>query len=287
MEILMFVDAAGIHLGPFYLHFYGVILLCGALAGAYLASRETQRRGIDPNHVWDALMWVLISGIIGARLYHVFTPPPSMIAAGLTTAAYFADPIKILEVWNGGLGIPGGIGGGLLGLWLYTRRAKLDFLTWTDIVAPGLALGQAIGRWGNFVNQELYGKPTNLPWGIYIEPAHRVPGYAQFDRFHPTFLYESLLDGLVCLTLLWAARRFGQQLKPGSVFLLYLVLYPVVRFCMELLRLDSSGLGDININQTLAMIVALTSAAVLFLRQRRANQPPPNATSDQKIAKLG
>jgi phosphatidylglycerol:prolipoprotein diacylglycerol transferase len=273
----MSIDASGIHFGPLYLHFYGILLLTGVLAGAYLASRETQRRGINPNHVWDSLMWVLVCGIVGARLYHVFTPPPSMIAAGLTTAAYFADPIKILEVWNGGLGIPGAIVGGLLGLWLYTRRAKLDFLQWTDIVAPGLALGQAIGRWGNYVNQELYGKPTNLPWGIYIDLAHRVPGYIQYDRFHPTFLYESILDGLVCLTLLWVAHRFGQQLKPGSVFLLYLVLYPAARFCMELLRLDSSGLGDININQTLAVIVGLISAALLFIRQRQPAQQPPSS----------
>ena len=272
----MSIDATGIHFGPLYLHFYGILLLTGVLAGAYLASREAQRRGINPNHVWDSLMWVLVCGIVGARLYHVFTPPPSMIAAGLTTAAYFADPIKILEVWNGGLGIPGAIVGGLLGLWLYTRRAKLDFLPWTDIVAPSLALGQAIGRWGNYVNQELYGKPTNLPWGIYIDLAHRVPGYTQYDRFHPTFLYESILDGLVCLALLWAARRFGQQFKPGSVFLLYLVLYPAVRFCMELLRLDSSGLGDINVNQTLAVVVGLISAALLFIRQRQPAQQPHN-----------
>lgn len=270
----MSIDTFGIHLGPLYVRFYGLILMAGALAGGYLAAREAQRKELDATVVWDGLIWALVGGIIGARLYHVLTPPPSMVAAGLTTTAYFANPIKIVEVWNGGLGIPGGIVGGLLGLWVYTHRHRLNFAMMVDIAAPGLILAQAIGRWGNFVNQELYGQPTNLPWGIYIAPEYRVPGYAQFEYFHPTFLYESLLNLFGCVALLWIAWRFAQQLKPGDVFLLYLVFYSIIRFGMELLRLDSSGLGDFNINQTLSVIVALAAGLWLVVRHRRRDHTP-------------
>ncbi len=270
----MSIDSLGIHIGTLlYIRFYGIILVTGAVIGTYLASTEARRKGQDPNYVWDALVWALIGGIIGARLYHVFTPPPSMVAAGFTTAAYFADPIKIFEVWNGGLGIPGGIVGGLLAMWLYTRYAKVDFLTWVDIAAPAVPLAQAIGRWGNFVNQELYGKPTNLPWGIYIAPLNRVAGFEQFERFHPVFLYESILNLLVCLAMLWLARRFAERLRPGDMLLLYLMFYPTVRFFMEFLRLDSSGFGNLNINQTLSAAVAVMAGiwfAIRHRRQRRA-----------------
>jgi phosphatidylglycerol:prolipoprotein diacylglycerol transferase len=270
----MSIDSLGIHIGTLlYIRFYGIILVTGAVIGTYLASTEARRKGQDPNYVWDALVWALIGGIIGARLYHVFTPPPSMVAAGFTTAAYFADPIKIFEVWNGGLGIPGGIVGGLLAMWLYTRYAKVDFLTWVDIAAPAVPLAQAIGRWGNFVNQELYGKPTNLPWAIYIAPQNRVAGFTQFERFHPVFLYESILNLLVCLAMLWLARRFAERLRPGDMLLLYLMFYPTVRFFMEFLRLDSSGFGNLNINQTLSAAVAVMAGiwfAIRHRRQRRA-----------------
>ena len=270
----MSIDSLGIHIGTLlYIRFYGIILVTGAVIGTYLASTEARRKGQDPNYVWDALVWALIGGIIGARLYHVFTPPPSMVAAGFTTAAYFADPIKIFEVWNGGLGIPGGIVGGLLAMWLYTRYAKVDFLTWVDIAAPAVPLAQAIGRWGNFVNQELYGKPTNLPWGIYIAPLNRVAGFEQFERFHPVFLYESILNLSVCLAMLWLARRFAERLRPGDMLLLYLMFYPTVRFFMEFLRLDSSGFGNLNINQTLSAAVAVMAGiwfAIRHRRQRRA-----------------
>ena len=167
----MSVDSLGIHLGPLYLRFYGLILVSGALLGGYIGSLEARRRGLDPNYAWDALIWGLLGGVIGARLYHVFTPPPSMVAAGFTTQTYLQDPIKILQVWNGGLGIPGGVAGGVLGIWIYARRTKLNFSSWLDIAAPGLALGQAVGRWGNFVNQELYGRPTALPWACTWTPA--------------------------------------------------------------------------------------------------------------------
>lgn len=265
----MSIDALGIHMGPLYLRFYGIILVTGAMFGAYIASLEARRRGLNPDNVWDGLIWGLIGGIIGARLYHVLTPPPSMIAAGLDTAAYFADPIKIFQVWNGGLGMPGAIVGGVFGLWLYTLRNKLQFLTWLDLGAPGLVLAQAIGRWGNFVNRELYGKPTDLPWGIFIEPQYRLPGYTEFERFHPTFLYESILNLGVCLALLWIARRFADRLKPGDLFLCYLVLYPVVRFFMEFLRLDSNTIGNLNTNQTLSLLSVIVCSIVLIIRHRR------------------
>jgi phosphatidylglycerol:prolipoprotein diacylglycerol transferase len=165
------IDPYGIHLGPLYLRFYGIILVSGAMAAAWLASREAKGRGFDPQQVWDALIWVLILAIVGARLYHVLTPSPSM---GITPLWYLQNPIEIFAVWKGGLGIYGGLLGGALGLWLYTRRHQLDFWTWLDIVAPAIPLGQAVGRWGNFVNQELYGAPTNLPWAIYIRPENAL-----------------------------------------------------------------------------------------------------------------
>lgn len=274
------VDALGIHLGPLYLRFYGLILVGGAMVGAYVASIEAQRRGIDPNYVWDALIWGLLGGIVGARLYHVFTPPPSMLP-GYSTEAYFKEPWKIIEVWNGGLGIPGGLAGGALGLWLFTLRNKLHFPTWVDLAAPGIAIAQAIGRWGNFVNNELYGQPTTLPWGLYIPEAYRLPAYAQVDRFHPVFLYESILNLVICLALLYIARRYAQRLRPGDLFLLYLVFYPAVRFGIEFIRLDSSALGsrNLNINQTLSAAVALISILALAVRHRRQRRAPAAAAA--------
>jgi phosphatidylglycerol---prolipoprotein diacylglyceryl transferase len=265
----MSIDGLGIHIGPLYLRYYGIILVGGAMIGAYLASLEARRRGLDPNYVWDGLIWALIGGIVGARLYHVFTPPPSMVAIGLTTEAYLKDPIKILEVWNGGLGIPGGVAGGVLGLWVYTLRNKLHFPTWLDLAAPALALAQAIGRWGNFVNNELYGEPTGLPWGLYVPPEYRLPSFTEFERFHPTFLYESILNLLICLALLYIARRFADQLKAGDLFLIYLILYPAVRFFLEFIRLDSSGFGNLNINQTLSALIVFASVLMLAVRHRR------------------
>ena len=152
----MTFDQYGIHLGTLlYLRYYGLILVSGAFAGGYLASLEARRRGLNPELVWDAILWALVGGIIGARLWHILTPPPSMVAAGITTQWYLTHPLVFtdrgmegaLAVWNGGLGIPGAVAGGLLGLYLFARRAKLSFATWVDMTAPALALGQAIGRW--------------------------------------------------------------------------------------------------------------------------------------------
>jgi hypothetical protein len=160
--------------------------MLGALGGGYLATFEVKRRGRDPEMVWDLLVYLIIGGVLGARLWHILTPPPSSIAQGYTTLFYLTHPLDALAIWKGGLGIPGTIIGGLIALYLYTRQHReIAFLEWADIAAPSLALGQAIGRWGNFVNQEIYGAATNLPWKIYIDPAHRLAGFENESFYHP------------------------------------------------------------------------------------------------------
>ncbi len=268
----------GFALGPLYIRFYGIILMLGAVAGGYLATVEVKRRGQDPEMVWDLLVYLIIGGVIGARLWHIFTPPPSSIAEGFTVQYYLTHPLDALAIWKGGLGIPGAIIGGLIALLLYARAHKeIGFLDWTDIAAPGLALGQAIGRWGNFFNQELYGAPTNLPWKIYIDPNHRLPGFADISFYHPLFAYESLLDLANMLLLLWIIRQFAGRLKKGDVFNVYLIAYPVIRFALDFLRLDASRVFSININQTLSAVVGIGAIAVLIWRHRGNLATPATA----------
>lgn len=267
----------GFHIGPIEIRFYGIILMLGAVAGAWLATREAKRRGYEPEIVWDLLTYLLIGGIVGARLWHVFTPSPSALvydaASGEMVNPYFAGGyvhiLDILNVRSGGLGIPGAIIGGAIVLFLYCRRHNLDFAEWTDISAPCVALGQAIGRWGNFFNQELYGAPTNLPWKLYIDPEHRLAAFQNVEYYHPLFLYEALWNLANMFLLLWLSRRFANRLRKGDIFLIYLIVYPVGRFLLDFLRLDASRLGGININQTIMAVVAVLAASVLLWRHRR------------------
>jgi len=257
----------GFFIGPLEIRFYGIILMLGAVAGAWLATGEARRRGNHPEIVWDLLMYLLIGGIVGARLWHILTPAPS---SGVTTAWYLSHPLDALAVWKGGLGIPGAVIGGAIVLFFYARRNNLNFAEWTDIASPGLALGQAIGRWGNFFNQELYGAPTNLPWKISIDPDHRLAGFLDVQYYHPLFLYESLWNLANMFLLLWISRRSTHRLKNGDIFLVYLIVYPVGRFFLDFLRLDASRVGGININQTVMAVVAICSAGALYLRHRKA-----------------
>lgn len=260
----------GFSIGPLFVRFYGIILMLGAVAAAFLAERQARKRGMNSEIVWDLFVWVLIGGIIGARIWHILTPPPSMVEAGLTVQYYLTHPLDAIAIWKGGLGIPGAVIGGALALLLYTRKHKLSFAVWADIAAPALALGQAIGRWGNFFNQELYGAPTNLPWAIYIDPQHRLPEFAGEDTYHPAFLYESLWNLANMFLLLWVSQRFKDRLIPGDVFLLYLIVYPIGRFFLEFLRLDSSQVAGINANQTLMAIVAVCAAGSLIWRHLKS-----------------
>lgn len=257
----------GFQLGPFVVHFYGILIMLGALGAAWMADRDAKRRGLDPELVWDMLPWLLIAGIIGARLWHILTPPESMVKQGLTTAYYLTHPLDALAIWKGGLGIPGAVMGGVLALYLYARKKKQRFFTWLDIISPGLALAQAVGRWGNYINQELYGAPSNLPWAIFIDPAKRLPGFEEIATYHPLFLYESIWNLLNMAFLLWVGRRFTNRLKEGDIFLFYLIIYPVGRFLLEFLRLDASKVGGLNANQTLMGLIALVSLAVLLWRR--------------------
>jgi len=267
----------GFAIGPLFIRFYGIILMTGAVAGGWLATREAKRRGYDPEIVWDLLVYLIIGGVIGARLWHIFTPPPSSIQQGIDTHFYLTHPLDALAVWNGGLGIPGAVMGGVLALYLYARRNKISFAEWLDIGAPSLALGQAIGRWGNFFNQELYGAPTDLPWKLYIDPQHRLQGYENVSYFHPLFAYESLLNLANMFFLMWIVRQYREKLKTGDVFLVYLIFYPVVRFLLDFLRLDASQVAGVNANQTLMAVVARLSTATLILRHQPGAAEPAAA----------
>ena len=261
------------------IYFYALIIIGGALLGAVLASREAKRRGYDGEIIWDLLPWVLMAGIIGARLWHVLTPDSTLLIDGKNP--YFLRPLEILNIRKGGLGIPGAVMAGALALWIYCRRKKLAFLTWLDIMAPGLALGQAIGRWGNFFNQEVYGMPTNLPWAIKIDEAHRLPGYMNVERYHPTFFYEFIWNLLNMTLLLWVSKRFKDRLKSGDVFFIYMIVYAIGRFFLEFIRIVNSPIAGINSNQALMAIVFSASIIVLIFRHTIKNKSSkPETTAD-------
>ncbi|MBN2044037.1 MAG: prolipoprotein diacylglyceryl transferase [Anaerolineales bacterium] len=263
-------------INDFKIFYYGILISIGAILAIVLAAKEARRKGLDENFLYDAVPWVLFAGIVGARLWHIFTPPPSMVAQGITTRFYLTHPLDAVNIRAGGLGIPGAVIGGLLAFFIVARERGEHFATWLDVLAPAVPLGQAIGRWGNFFNQELYGAPTNLPWGIFIEPAYRLPEFAAESHFHPIFLYESIWNLASVFALLWLARRKSDRLKAGDLFLIYLISYPLVRFLLDFLRLDASEVGGVNANQTVMLAVMVISGTALFLRHRSGNRKTLN-----------
>lgn len=259
------------NIGPLTVHFYGIIIMAGVVGASFLARHEANQLGQKGELIWDMLIWILIAGIIGARIWHILTPMPTLVAEGITTRYYLTHPLEAIAIWKGGLGIPGAVIGGVIALYFFARKHKLSFLLWLDILAPALALGQAVGRWGNFFNQELYGAPTTLPWGIYIDPQHRLPGFENQSYYQPTFLYESIWNLANMALLLWINRRFRDKLKTGDLFLIYLLVYPLGRFLLEFLRLDSSQVAGINANQFVMLVVFVCSAVILFFRHRKGH----------------
>src|SRR5918993_157399 len=251
--------------GPIALSYHGLLIALGIAVGTWLTGRELARRGYDGVLALGALFFVVPLGVLGGRLYHVATE----------YHRYTRNPFpKVLETYDGGLGIYGAVAGGFLGLLLFSWYRGINALTFADAAAPGLALGQAIGRWGNYFNQELFGQPSDLPWAIRIAPLHRPTEYADATSFHPTFLYESLWDVLVCLLLLWVARRFSERLKAGDVFMLYVVLYSVGRFLVETLRVDHAFVigGSVRGNLFVSGVLTLGFVLLLLLRHSRSSQ---------------
>jgi phosphatidylglycerol---prolipoprotein diacylglyceryl transferase len=257
--------------GPFALSYYGLFVALGIVAATWLTGRELARRGYDGGYslALEALFFVVPLGLIGARFSYVVA----------NYDLYANNPFPaVLEVWGGGLEIFGAMAGGFLGLLLFSWLRGISLLTFADAAAPGVVLGQAIGRWGDYFNQELFGKPSNLPWAIHIAPENRPAEFADATSFHPTCLYEALWDMLVCLVLLWVARHFSERLKSGDVFLLFVSLYSVGHFFVETLRLEQAPFliasfirGDLFVSG----VLALGCAMILLLRHSRPPRKRP------------
>jgi len=274
-------------IGPFALHWYGVIMTLAIFLGTFVAGRYITRHGHDGGAIWDLLMWVLIPAIVGARLYYVFIQSPRG-PDGL--GRYLAHPVEILQVWRGGIHIYGAILFGGITVLLFLRYRKLPLLPYLDGVGLGLLLGQAIGRLGNFINQELYGPPTTLPWGLRIDADHRLAPYNDLTkypesvRFHPLFLYEVSWDAIGFALIFWIARRFAKHLKTGDVFLMVLIWSPLGRFFIEFLRTDSWFFPGTPFNtiHLLTAIIVIASSVILFLRHRGTPNSTVHSVEEQK-----
>jgi phosphatidylglycerol:prolipoprotein diacylglycerol transferase len=245
-------------LGPLALRWYGLLIASGVMLGTTLAHREALRRGQDPDKLLNLIVVTVLSALVGARFYYVL----------FNWDYYGAQWSKIFSIWEGGLAIHGGLIAGAIATVLFCRSAGLSVAVTTDILAPGVAIGQAIGRWGNFFNQEAFGTPTDLPWRLYIDPYHRPPHLKGFEYFHPTFLYESLWNVLV-FCVLWFGLRKRLEDKPGALTLSYLGLYSVGRFFVEGLRIDSLMLGSMRAAQVVSLLLIAASAVGLTLLLRK------------------
>jgi len=226
---------------------YGLITTFSIAVSIFIASRLVKKKKLDENILYGGMFWVILAGIIGARIYHVIH----------YWDWYSNNPTLILTLQNGGLAIYGAIIFGVATGLIYLKIKKQRIMDWIDIGGLLIPLGQAVGRWANYFNQELYGAPTSLPWGIYISPQNRIELYKDFEKFHPLFLYESLLDLVLFLFLLWVFNKKTHTLKKGSIFFLYLIGYGLIRFFMEFFKIDPWKLLGLNTAQIISILLVL------------------------------
>jgi phosphatidylglycerol:prolipoprotein diacylglycerol transferase len=245
------------HIGPIAIHWYGIILVIAIIAAMLLARVEAKRRGENPDHVFTGMLLVVPLGFIGARAYHVIDK----------WSYYSQHPSDIIG--GAGLGIFGAVIGGIIGAFIYTKWKKLSTLRWFDIAAPAVILAQAIGRWGNYFNQEVYGKPTDLPWAIYINPENRISGYESFNHFHPLFAYESFLNLIGCIMLLVIGRKYRKRLIDGEIFFIYIIYYSTIRFGLEWLRIGNWKIAGFPTACWVSVVAIIVSVAIMIYRRRR------------------
>lgn len=259
------------HLGPFPIRAYALCIIAGIFAGVWLTGRRWAARGGNRDHIADIALWAVPFGVLGGRLYHVITDPELYFAAG-------KQPIRALYIWDGGLGIPGAVALGAVGAWLGCRRRGIALADFADAAAPGLVLAQAIGRWGNYFNQELFGSPTHLPWALLIDPAHRPDTSPNVAFYHPTFLYESLWDLGVMALLLWLDRRYRP--RRGRLFACYVLAYTAGRAWIEALRIDHANhfLG-LRLNDWVSALLFAGALAYLIATHRRTGASTGASTS--------
>jgi prolipoprotein diacylglyceryl transferase len=251
------------HLGPLPIRAYALCIIAGVVVAIWLGEKRWVARGGKPGQVGDIAIWAVPFGLVGGRLYHVITDWRLYFGEG-------REPITALYVWQGGLGIWGAIALGGVGAYIGARRHNAKFPPLADALAPGIAIAQAIGRWGNWFNQELYGRPTTLPWGLEIDQAHREEGYEDPDLlFHPTFLYEFVWNLGVAGLVIWADRRF--RLGHGRAFALYVMGYTAGRGWIEYLRIDEvqgSDVFGLRLNVWTSIVLFLLALGY-FLWSRR------------------
>ncbi|WP_084078431.1 prolipoprotein diacylglyceryl transferase [Demequina sp. NBRC 110057] len=273
------VEWSSFSLGPLTIHTYAICIIIGIFVALWLTTRRWVERGGDPDVVGEIALWAIPFGIIGGRLYHVISTPGPYFGEG-------GNPWDAFKIWEGGLGIWGAIALGALGAWIGARRHGASFTAFADAAAPGVLIAQAIGRLGNYFNQELFGGPTDLPWGLEIDPAFRPEGYEQFTTFHPTFLYELVWNLVGAFLIIWLDRK--RDLRGGRVFWLYVIVYVSGRLWIEMVRIDTAVhiLGvRINVWVSIGVLVLAIAAFVLLgMRQRASGVHVPREQLAVRVA---